>query len=145
MIRLALSYEVECWSIKKQHMQKMSMAEMRMLRCMCCKTKKDKIRNKCIQEHLVVALVDDKLNDTSSKWIGHVQHRQTMVPVKRSFSMRIDGPSRKLSKPKMTWMVTVRIDLHKCNLSEDLAQDRLEWRNNIHVDWNGEIKFIMSV
>ena len=33
----------------------------------------------------------------------------------------------------MTWMEVVWIDMEKCNLSEDLAQDRLEWRNRIHV------------
>ena len=32
-----------------------------------------------------------------------------------------------------TWMEVIRIDLKKCNLSKDLAQDRLEWRNKIHV------------
>ena len=30
-------------------------------------------------------------------------------------------------------MDVVRTDLKKCNLSEDLAQDRLEWRKIIHV------------
>lgn len=30
-------------------------------------------------------------------------------------------------------MDVVRIDLKKSNLPEDLALDRLEWRNNIHV------------
>lgn len=26
-----------------------------------------------------------------------------------------------------------RLDLKRCNLSEDLAQDRLQWRNRIHI------------
>lgn len=31
------------------------------------------------------------------------------------------------------WMEVVRMVLKKCNLSEDLPQDGLEWRNKIHV------------
>ena len=60
MIRPTMTYGVECWSIKKQHMQKMSIVEMRILRWMCGKIMKDKIRIECFQDHLAVALVDDK-------------------------------------------------------------------------------------
>lgn len=34
---------------------------------------------------------------------------------------------------KRTWMEVVRIVLYKCNLSEDLVQDRTEWRNRIYL------------
>ena len=30
-------------------------------------------------------------------------------------------------------MEVVKIDLNKCNLSEDLARDKFEWRNKTHV------------
>ena len=30
-------------------------------------------------------------------------------------------------------MEVVKLDLKKCNLCKDLARDRLEWRNRIHV------------
>ena len=31
-IRLAMLYDVECWAVKKQHIHKMSIAKIRMLR-----------------------------------------------------------------------------------------------------------------
>ena len=34
--------------------------------------------------------------------------------------------------PKRTWMEELKIDLKTCNLSEDLVQDRLGWKNRIH-------------
>ena len=37
MIRLVMAYGAKCWPIKKQDMQKISVAEMRMLRWMCGK------------------------------------------------------------------------------------------------------------
>ena len=47
--------------------------------------------------------------------------------------MQVDGPSRKKGKPKSRLMEVVTINMNKCNLLEDLAQDRSEWRNKIHV------------
>ena len=40
-----MSYGVECQAIKKQHIHKMDVAKMRILRWMSGKIKKDKIRN----------------------------------------------------------------------------------------------------
>ena len=47
--------------------------------------------------------------------------------------MKVDGPPRERGRPKRTWMEVVKIDMKKCNLSEDLAQDRSKWRNIIRV------------
>ena len=56
-----------------------------------------------------------------------------MALVKKSFSMQVDGPPRVRGRPMRMWMEVVRLDIKKCNLSKDWAQDRLEWRNMIHV------------
>lgn len=47
--------------------------------------------------------------------------------------MQVKSTLRKRDKPKRTWTEVERIDLNNCNLSEDLAKDRLEWQNIIHV------------
>lgn len=46
--------------------------------------------------------------------------------------MHVDDRSMKRDRPKKTWMEVVRIDLTKCNILEDLAQDRSECKNRIH-------------
>lgn len=47
--------------------------------------------------------------------------------------MQVDGPTRRMSRLKRTWMKVVRQALQKSNLYEDLALDRSEWINRISV------------
>ena len=44
-----------------------------------------------------------------------------MAPARKSLSRQVGGPSRKRDRPNMTWIKEVRLDVKKCNLSEDLA------------------------
>ncbi|KAF5936300.1 hypothetical protein HYC85_027429 [Camellia sinensis] len=76
-------YGTECWATKKQHVDKMSVAEMRMLRWMCGKTRQDMIRNECIWEWVGVAPIEDKLRENRLRWFGHIQRRPTEAVVKR--------------------------------------------------------------
>jgi hypothetical protein len=64
-IRPVMIYDAECWTTKRQHVQKMSVAEMWMLRWICGHTRKDRIRNDDIRNKLGVAPIQEKL----------VQHR----------------------------------------------------------------------
>jgi hypothetical protein len=51
-IRPAMMYDAECWAAKGQHIQKMSVTEMRMLYWICGHTRKDRIRNDDIRDKL---------------------------------------------------------------------------------------------
>ena len=132
-IRPTMTYGAECWPIKKQDMHKMDVAESRMLRWMCGKTRKDKIKNECFREHLGVATIGGKIRKTCLRWFGHVQRKSVMVPVRKSFAMKVDGLPSGRSGLKRTWMDVVQIYMKKCNLSEDLAEDRSQRRNEIRI------------
>ena len=69
----------------------------------------------------------DKLRNICLRWFGHVQCRPPKVSGRKGFSLQVNGPSRERVRLKRTSMEVVRLDLKKCNLSEDLAKDRLEW------------------
>ncbi|KAG5581032.1 hypothetical protein H5410_051659 [Solanum commersonii] len=75
VVRPALLYGAECWPVKNAHVQKMHVAEMRMLRWMCGNTRSDKIRNEVIWEEVGVASVVDKLREARLRWFGHVKRR----------------------------------------------------------------------
>ena len=80
-VRPAMLYGAECWPTKRQHIQQMSVAEMRMLRWMCGHTRKDRIRNEVIRERLGVAPIDEKLVQHRLRWFGHIQRRPPEAPV----------------------------------------------------------------
>jgi hypothetical protein len=60
-IRPTMIYDVECWVTKGQHIQKISVAEIRMLRWICDHTRRDQIRNIYIQDKLGVTPIQEKL------------------------------------------------------------------------------------
>jgi hypothetical protein len=79
VIRPAIMYDAECWATKGQHIQKMSVAEMRMLRWICGHTRKDQIRNDDIR---------DKLVQHRLRWFGHIQRRPPEASVRNGILSR---------------------------------------------------------
>jgi hypothetical protein len=50
VLRPALLHGAECWPTKKSHLQRMKVAEMRMIRWICGHMRLDKISNEVIME-----------------------------------------------------------------------------------------------
>ncbi|KAL4204408.1 hypothetical protein AMTRI_Chr01g131910 [Amborella trichopoda] len=83
VVRPTLLYGVECWADKKQYTHKMRVAEMRMLRWMNGKTRRDKIRNESIRESLYVVPLSNKMRESKLRWAGHVWRQHSTTPVRR--------------------------------------------------------------
>jgi len=62
-IRPALLYSTEYWAIKRHHVHKMSIAEMRMRRWMRCNTRRDKVRNEDIRTKIGVISIEEKMRE----------------------------------------------------------------------------------
>ncbi|KAF3635814.1 putative pre-mRNA-processing factor 6-like [Capsicum annuum] len=62
-VRPAMFYGSECWPVKHSHIQKLKVAEMRMLCWMCGLTRGDRVRNEVIREKVKVASVEDKMRE----------------------------------------------------------------------------------
>jgi len=56
-----LLYGTKYWAIKRYYAQKMSVVEMCMLRWMCGKTRRDKVRNEDILTKVGVAPIEEKM------------------------------------------------------------------------------------
>ncbi|XP_070007592.1 uncharacterized protein LOC107780245 [Nicotiana tabacum] len=100
MVRPAMLYEVECWPIKKPHVQKMSIAEMRMLRWMCGHTRKDKIKNEVIRDKVGVASIEAKLPESTMRWFGYVKRRDIDDPIRRCERLTMVGVRKSRDRPK---------------------------------------------
>jgi len=64
VVRPAVLYGFECCPIKKTHVQRLMVAEMRMLRWMYDYTRIDRIRNAVIRDLVKVASIEDKMRET---------------------------------------------------------------------------------
>nr|XP_033510141.1 uncharacterized protein LOC117274918 [Nicotiana tomentosiformis] len=111
VVRLAMLYGVECWPVKNSYIQKMKVAEMRMLRWMCGHTRMDKIRNEVIREKVSVAPMDDKMREVRLRWFGHVWRRSPDALVRRCESLALAGMRRGRGRPKKYRGEVIRQDM----------------------------------
>jgi hypothetical protein len=87
-----MMYGAKYWATKGQHVQMMSVAEMRMLRWICGHTRKYRIRNDDIRDKFGVAPIQEKLLQHRLRWFGHIQLRPLEASVRNGI----------LSRPKNT-------------------------------------------
>ncbi|KAL6579440.1 hypothetical protein OROMI_009656 [Orobanche minor] len=130
-IRPALLYGTECWAVKQCHVQKMNVAEMRMLRWMCGHTKKDRLRNEVIREKVRVASIEDKMMENRLRWFGHVRRRPVDAPVRRLESWGTSNIVKGRGRPKKTWIKLIENDMRFLGIGESMAMERQIWRERI--------------
>ncbi|KAL6522376.1 hypothetical protein OROMI_031648 [Orobanche minor] len=120
-IRPTLLYGTECWAVKQCHIQKMNVAEMRMLRWMCGHTKKDRLRNEVIREKVRVASIEDKMMENRLRWFGHVRRRPVDAPVRRLESWGTSNIVKGRGRPKKTWIKLIENDMRFLGIGESMA------------------------
>ncbi|KAH1228537.1 Craniofacial development protein 2 [Glycine max] len=132
-VRPAILYGTECWAVKSQHENKVGVAEMRMLRWMCGKTRQDKIRNEAIRERVGVAPIVEKMVENRLRWFGHVERRPVDSVVRRVNQMERRQTIRGRGRPKKTIREVIKKDLELNDLDRSMVLDRTLWRKLIHV------------
>ena len=96
VIKYAVLYGSECWPIKKTQVQRLMVAEMRMIRWICGYMRIDRISNGVIRASINVAPIEDKMRETRLELFGHVKRRSVDASVKRC--ERINIPKGKRGK-----------------------------------------------
>ncbi|PHT56676.1 Delta(7)-sterol-C5(6)-desaturase 1 [Capsicum baccatum] len=126
-------YGVEYWSIKNSHVQKLKVAEMRMLRWMCGFTRADRVRNEIIWKKVGVTSVQDKMREVKFRWFGHVMRKGTDAPVRRCERLALNGFKqgneevlergfkRGKGRSKKYWREVIRHDIEQLQLTEDMT------------------------
>ncbi|KAH1191322.1 tRNA pseudouridine(38/39) synthase [Glycine max] len=124
-VRPAILYGTECWAVKSQHENKVGVAEMRMLRWMCGKTRQDKIRNEAIRERVGVAPIVEKMVENRLRWFGHVERRSVDSVVRRVDQMERRQTIRGRGRPKKTIREVIKKDLEINGLDRSMVIDML--------------------
>jgi len=88
--RSALSYGAECWAMKVEDVRKMKSTEMRMLRKICDKTVRNKVRNKEIRERTEVESIEERLKEQRLRWFGHLEMMDCERPQSVVLNFKID-------------------------------------------------------
>ncbi|KAF3634913.1 putative pre-mRNA-processing factor 6-like [Capsicum annuum] len=123
-VRPTMLYGVEFWPVKNSYIQKLKVAEMRMLQWMCGLTRKDKVRNKIIREKVRVISVEDKLREVRLRWFKHVMRRCMNALAPRCEKLDMDYLRRGRGGPKKYWREMIRHDVEQLQLTEDMTLDR---------------------
>ncbi|RZC07096.1 Thioredoxin M-type, chloroplastic [Glycine soja] len=128
-VRPAILYGTECWAVKSQHENKVGVAEMRMLRWMCGKTRQDKIRNEAIRERVGVAPIVEKMVENRLRWFGHVERRPVDSVVRRVDQMERRQTIRGRGRPKKTIREVIKKDLEINGLDRIKVVTDSSWNN----------------
>ncbi|KAL4179182.1 hypothetical protein AMTRI_Chr13g118790 [Amborella trichopoda] len=111
----------------------MGIAEMRILRWMSGKTRRDRIRNDSIQENLGVTPTGNKMRESRFRWAGHVWCRPSTTPVRRCELVQVEGLKRARGRPKRMWLEVFRKDMATYGVIENTAFNGARWRTRILV------------
>ena len=84
------------------------------------------VRRKCGVENL-----EHRLRTMRLRWFGHnIKLRDENSILRRAVELEVEG-RRTLGRPKKTWNKVVEENMRKLNITEDMAEDRKQWRQLI--------------
>ena len=121
VVRPAMLYSTEPLAVT-QRMEKLEVAEMRMLKFECGITRLDKVKNEEVRSKLKVGQLGVKMREGSLRWFGHVVRREKRYVGRRVMAMEVG--KRKRGRPKRRWKDCIREDLKAAEQEEADAQDR---------------------
>ena len=75
--------------MKKTQVQRLMIAEMRIIRWMYVYTRLDRIRNEVIMEKVGVVPIEEKLRETRLRWFRHVKRRSVNAAVRRCETIKL--------------------------------------------------------
>ena len=129
-----LLYGSETWTLDSREFSRVQAAEMKYLRRVAGKTKRDKIRNTTIRDQTKSVDIKTKIEINQLRWFGHVNRMNDKRIAKSIYNARTQG-KRPKGRPRRKWEEDIREALRKRNLTftegNRKCQDREDWRGII--------------
>ena len=94
VIKPTMTYGAECWAVRKKDENRLHVAEMRMLRRIRGKTRKNHVRNQIIQEDAKVCQMSTFLRQKRLHLYGHIRRREEDNLSRTIMDMVVPGKRR---------------------------------------------------
>ncbi|KAI8504892.1 hypothetical protein Bbelb_170010 [Branchiostoma belcheri] len=115
-----LTYQCQTWTLTKPLERKIITCEMRCLRRLVNRTRRDKIRNTTIRQMAGVRPVREFIDKQQIKWFGHLVRMQPQSVPHRAYTSRKSGPKAR-GRPRKKWIDSVKDTLNRHGLSSTTA------------------------
>ena len=99
VVRPTILYGMEMVAVMERQMEKMEVAELKMVRWALGVTRKDKIKNEYVRGTAKIAKLGDKLRNARLRWYGYIKRREEDYVGKRMMEMAVPG-RRKRGRPR---------------------------------------------
>ena len=123
MIKPTIAYGAECWAVRKKDENILHVAEMRRLRWIRGKTRKDHVRNLIIQEGAKVCPMSTFLRQKRLHWYSHIKRREEDNLSRKMMDMVVPG-NRRRGRPRLRSTDNTREDMTKYELTADMTENR---------------------
>ena len=117
VVRPAMVYGLETVVVTKKQVEKMEVAEMKMLRFAMRVTRKDKIRNEHIRSTVKIGRLGMKMRESRLRWYGHVMRRDQEYVGRKMMEMKLPGKRRR-GRPKRRFLDVVKEDMGEVSAKE---------------------------
>lgn len=129
--RPIMTYGCESWALTTKHESRLQAQEMRYLRRVVGKTRRDRVRNQTIRESLNVEPLLDWVQRAQLKWFGHVMRMDDARYPKRSMEAQVEG-RRPRGRRRVTWKDNISSLVQKRGMTWTSARietaDRDRWK-----------------
>ena len=97
-----LTYQCQTWTMTKPLERKITTCEMRCLRKVVNKTRRDMIPNIKIREMVGTKSIHRHIQQQKIKWFGHLTRLPIQHPAQRAYNTRVSGRKAR-GRPRKTW------------------------------------------
>lgn len=131
VIRPALTYATECWTVYESYKTKLRSTEMKMLRMSSGVTLEDKIRSEKIRASAKVQTsIEQNMKEKQLRWYGHVKRRDSEHIVQEAMHFEL-LPTRKRGRPQHSWQRQLEKQQRDYGITDEEIEDRAQYRRRL--------------
>ena len=90
----------------------------------------DRVPTLELHSHLSLKSIEEVIQTRRLQWYGHVLRCEDDCWPKKIMKFEVPGKFPK-GRPRKRWLENIRLDIKAKDLTDEIAQNRLAWRNTI--------------